>query len=123
MGLMSGGTLHAEKIRFESSNSQVMDGMIVAINSPTQFDMVMTNEAPAFQGVNIGDFVRMNIQAGAMFDIDDMDMPISGMSFAGSSDMMIGQMLQIEPTSSLVPGTPPQLNTNHLRLTSKPVVR
>lgn len=63
---------------------QVMDGMIVAINSPTQFDMVMMNEAPAFQGVNIGDVVRMNVQAGTMFDIDDMDMPVSGMSFAAS---------------------------------------
>ena len=116
MGLMSGGALHAEKIRFESSNPQVMDGMIVAINSPTQFDMVMTNEAPAFQGVNIGDIVRMNIQAGAMFDVDDMDMPVSGMSFAGNSGMMVGQMVQIEPSSALVAGTPPQLNTNHMRL-------
>ena len=51
MQLMSGGTLHAGKVRFESNKPQVMDGMIVAINSPTQFDMVMMNEAPAFQGV------------------------------------------------------------------------
>ncbi len=116
MQLMAGGTLRADKIRFESNNPQVMDGLIVAINSPTQFDMVMTNEAPAFQGVNIGDVVRMNVQAGSMFDIDDMDMPISGMAFAGSSDMVVGQMIQIEPTSALVAGTPPQLNTNHVRL-------
>ena len=116
MQLMSGGTLHAGKVRFESNKPQVMDGMIVAINSPTQFDMVMMNEAPAFQGVNIGDVVRMNLQAGAMFDIDDMDMPVSGMSFSGVSDMMVGQVVQIEPTSALVAGTPPQLNTNHMRL-------
>ena len=116
MQLMAGGTLHADKIRFESNSPQVMDGMIVAINGPTQFDMVMTNEAPAFPGVNIGDIVRMNIQAGAMFDVDDMDMPVSGMSFAGNSDMMIGQLVQIEPSSGLVAGTPPQLNTNHMRL-------
>lgn len=114
--LMAGGTLHANKIRFESSNPQVLDGMIVTINSATQFDMVVMNEAPVFQGVNIGDVVRMNTQAGTMFDIDDMDMPVSGMSFAASSDMMIGQMVQIEPTSALVTGTPPQLNTNHIRL-------
>jgi len=114
--LMAGGTLHASKVRFESDNPEVMDGMIVAINSSTQFDMVMMNEAPAFQGVNIGDVVRMNVQAGSMFDVDDMDLPVSGMSFAGASDMMIGQMIQIEPTAALVPGTPPQLNTNHMRL-------
>lgn len=114
--LMSAGTLHASKVRFESNNPQVMDGMVVAINSPTQFDMVVMNEAPALQGVSIGDVVRMNIQVGAMFDIDDMDMPVSGMSFMTAADMMIGQIVQIEPTSSLVPGTPSQLNTVHLRL-------
>ncbi len=116
MQLMASGTLHAAKVRLESNNPQVMDGMIVAINSSTQFDMVIMNEAPAFQGASIGDVMRMNLQAGTMFDIDDMDMPVSGMSFAGASDMMVGQMVQIEPTSALVPGTPPQLNTNHLRL-------
>lgn len=116
MQLMSGGTLHASKVRFESNKPQVMDGMIVAINSPTQFDMVMMNQAPAFQGVNIGDVVRINVEVGTAFDIDDMDMPVSGMSFMVPADLMIGQMVQIEPTSALVPGTPPQLNTNHLRL-------
>ena len=114
--LMSAGTLRASKVRFESNKSQVMDGMIVAINSPTQFDMIVMNEAPAFQGVSIGDVVRMNIQVGTLFDIDDMDMPVSGMSFMAAADMMIGQMVQIEPTSALVPGTPPQLNSSHLRL-------
>ena len=114
--LMAGGTLHAAKVRFEGSNSQVMGGMIVAINNSTQFDMVVMNEAPAFQGVNIGDVLRMNLQAGTAFDVDDMDMPVNGMSFAGASDLMIGQMVQIEPTSALVSGTPPQLNTGHVRL-------
>lgn len=116
MQLMSGGTLHASKVRFESNKPQVMDGMIVAIDSPTQFDIVMMNQAPAFQGVNIGDVVRMNVDVGTAFDIDDMDMPVSGMSFMVPADLMIGQMVQIEPTSALVPGTAPQLNTNHLRL-------
>ena len=116
MQLMSGGTLHAGKVRFESNKSQIMDGMIVAINSPTQVDVVMTNEAPAFQGVNIGDVVRINVQVGSMFDIDDMDMPVSGMSFAAAADMMNGQMIQIEPTSTLVAGTPSQVSTNQVRL-------
>jgi hypothetical protein len=115
MELRSSGTLHADKVRFES-NKQLLDGMIVAVNNATQFDMVVMKEAPAFQGVNIGDVVRTNVQVPSMFDIDDMDMPVSGMSFAGAPDMMIGQMVQIEPTSSLVAGTPPQLTTDHIRL-------
>jgi hypothetical protein len=115
MRLLAGGTLHADKVRFESNN-QVLDGMVVAINNATQFDMVVMREAPSFQGVNMGDVVRMNLQAGSMFDMDDMDLPVSGMSFAGSSDLMVGQMVQIEPTSALVTGTPSQLNTNHVRL-------
>lgn len=116
MQMMAGGALHAGKVRFESNKAQVMDGMIVSVNSATQFDMVMMNEAPALQGVNIGDLVRMNLQVGTMFDVDDIDMPVNGMSFTGAPDMMIGQMVQVEPTSALVPGMLPQLNTNHLRL-------
>ena len=115
IGLMAGGMLHAEKVRFESNN-QVLDGMVVAVNSSTQFFMVVMKEAPAFQGVNMGDVIHMNLQAGTMFDIDDMDLPASGMSFAGSTEMIVGQMVQIELTSALVPGTPSQLNTNHVRL-------
>ena len=103
-------------VRLESSNPQVLDGMIVAVNSSTQFDMVMTNDAPAFQGLNLGSLVRINMQAGGTFDVDDTDLPVSGMSFAGSPDMMVGQVVQIEPSSALVSGTPPQLNTNHVRL-------
>jgi hypothetical protein len=56
------------------------------------------------------------MQAGSMFDIDDTDLPVNGTSFAAPSDMMVGQVVQIEPTSSLVNGTPPQLNTTHVRL-------
>ena len=51
-----------------------------------------------------------------MFDIDDTDLPVSGMSFARSSDMVVGQVVQIEPTSALVSGTLQPLNTNHVRL-------
>lgn len=116
MQLMAGGTLHAEKVRFESNTPQVLDGMIVAVNNSTQFDMVMSNEAPAFQGLNLGALVRVNMQAGGTFDVDNTDLPVTGMSFAGTSDMMVGQVVQIEPSSALVSGTPPQLNTNHVRL-------
>jgi hypothetical protein len=56
------------------------------------------------------------VQAGSVFDVDDLDMAVSGMSFASSSDLMVGQIVQIEPTSALVNGTALQLNTNHLRL-------
>lgn len=116
MRLMAGGTLRASEVRLESVDSQVLLGMVVAMNSATQFDMVVMNEAPAFQGVNIGDVVRMNLQSGAAFNIDDTDLPVSGMPFGSSADMMVGQMVEIEPTSALVSGTPPQLNTNTVRL-------
>ena len=116
MQLMSGGTLHATRVRFENRNATELEGMIVAINSLTQADMIVTNMAPAVQGVNIGDVVRMNLQAGASFDIDDHDMPVSGMSFAGASDLMVGQVVQMEPMSAPSTGTPPQVNVNHVRL-------
>ena len=111
MQLLAGGVLHAEKVRFESNAPQVLDGMVVAVNNSSQFDMVMTNEAPAFQGLNLGSLVRVNTEAGSMFDIDDTDLPVGGMSFPASSAMMVGQVVQIEPASALANGTPPQLNT------------
>lgn len=116
MQLIASGSLRAATVRLESMNPQVLDGMVLVMDSPTQFDMVVMNEAPAFQGVNVGDVIRMNLDSGASFNIDDMDLPVSGMIFGGSSDMMIGQMVQIEPTSSLVSGTPSQLTTNTVRL-------
>jgi hypothetical protein len=116
MQLLTGGTLHAEKVRFESNTPQVLDGMVVAVNGSTQFDMVMTNNTPALQGRNLGSLVRINMQAGGMFDVDDADLPVNGMSFMDSPDMMVGQVVQVEPSSTLVSGTPPQLNTGHVRL-------
>ena len=114
--VLAGGTLRAEEVRFESNTSQVLDGMIVTANNASQFDMVVTNEAPAFQGLSVGSLVRVNMQVGSMFDIDDTDLPVSTMSFANSSDMMVGQVVQIEPNTTLVSGTPPQLGTKHVRL-------
>jgi len=116
MQLMSGGTLHATKVRFENNNAQELEGMIVAINSPTQADMIVTNMVPAVQGINIGDVVRVNLQAGTSFDVDDHDMPVSAMNFAGASDLMVGQVVQMEPMSVPSAGTPPQININHVRL-------
>jgi hypothetical protein len=116
MQLMGGGSLRAETVRFESNNAQVMDGMIVAIGSPTQFDMVVIREATALQGAAIGQLMRINLKAGTSFDVDDMDLPVSGMNFASTSDLIAGQVVQIEPESGSVAGTPPQLSTNHVRL-------
>jgi hypothetical protein len=116
MRLMAGGSLRAAEVRFESASSQVLEGMVVAMDNASEFDMVVLKEAPAFQGVNIGDVVRMNLQSGAMFVVDGTDLPVSGMSFGSSADMMIGQMVEVAPNSALVSGTPPQLNTNTVRL-------
>lgn len=116
MQLMADGSLRAAEVKLESPNSPVLQGMVVAMDSATQFDMVVMNEAPAFQGVNIGDVVRMNLQSGAIFNVDDTDLPVSGMSFNSSADMMIGQMVEIKPASALLSGTPPQLGTNTVHL-------
>jgi hypothetical protein len=82
MQLMAGGTLRAAEVRLESASSSVLEGMVVAMDNASQFDMVVMNEAPAFQGVNIGDVVRMNLQSGAMFAVDDTDLPVSGMRYS-----------------------------------------
>ncbi len=116
MQLMAGGTLRATEVRLESASSLVLKGIVVGMDNASQFDMVVMNEAPALQGLNIGDVVRMNLQSGATFAVDDTNLPISGMSFGSSAEMMIGQMLEVVPSSDLLAGTPPQLNTNSVRL-------
>jgi hypothetical protein len=80
--------------------------MVVAMNNPTQFDMVVMDEAPTFPGVNIGDVVRVNLQSRAALNINYTDLPVSGMSFRSSSDMIIGQMVEIEPTTALFAALP-----------------
>jgi hypothetical protein len=78
---------------------------------------VHPNDISDTHALNGGRFVHhYHVKLRWAVDIDDMDMPVSGMIFMAAADMMIGQFVQIEPTSALVPGTPPQLNTNHLRL-------
>lgn len=114
--LMAAGVLHATRVQLESATAQELDGIIVAINNSTQFDMVVMNEGLSVPGIGIGDVVRTNIQAGAMFDVDDQNLPISGMSFGSAADLAVGQMVRVEPMTAVVPGTPPQVGTNHVRL-------
>lgn len=114
--VMAAGVLRATRVKLESATGQELDGMVVAINNATQFDMVVMNEALSVPGISIGDMARVNMQAGTMFDVDDQSLPMSGMTFAGSADMAVGQMVRVEPMAAAVPGTPSQVTTNRVRL-------
>src|SRR5574340_565630 len=62
--------------------------------------MVVKEEVPDVPGVSVGDPVTVTIQTGASFAADGGDFTIpSGLSFASSADLMIGQAVQIHPVS------------------------
>ncbi len=113
------GTLQASRVQLESGSGQELYGMVVAEDATTgRCDVVVMDEAPALSGVNIGDEIQVNVQAGAQFGMDNWGMDTSGMNFAGISDLMPGQIVGFTPLSGLTSGTPPQVNVNQMRLMS-----
>jgi Domain of unknown function (DUF5666) len=116
--LMSGGAMVAKEVELAESHPEgEFEGEISSVVSPTQFKMVINEEESAVAGVQVGNEVVVNIQSGATFAIckDKLSIP-SGVSFAGGSDLMIGQHVQIRPTGAPSSTTPLTVSTDRVRL-------
>jgi hypothetical protein len=103
--LMSDGSFTAHKVELkvqEGMNQNQLDGAVVAIDSPTEFKMVMQDEALDEGGVQVGNILTVTLQSGATFliDTDGLSLP-STVSFQSSADLLVGQNVQIRiPTST-----------------------
>jgi len=104
--LLVDGTLVATQVYLEQTVEQAQQrneivGTVSSVDSPTQFHMVMHDIFPPANGIQVGNVVTVTIQGGAAFDVasDGLTVP-SGLSFASSSDLMIGQEVQVSIASS-----------------------
>ncbi len=118
--LMAGGMLLAKEVGVENEdqNPEELKGIITALSSPTQFQMVVLDEMPNINNLSVGNLLTVNLLSNATFsiqkgDIDPLD--ISGLTFASASDLLVGQFVQIRPAAP-VSGTPPAVDTDRVRL-------
>jgi hypothetical protein len=103
------GTLEAKELFLlqtpdEANQRAEIVGTITSVDSPTQFHMVMHDAFPPVTGIQVGNLVSVTIPGPATFDIasDGLTLP-SGLSFASSSDFVIGQEVQVSIASSPAP--------------------
>jgi hypothetical protein len=96
------GTMLAKRVEFVENASQLaIKGTITSVDSSTQFHMVVFLEEPAANGISEGASVVVNIAPNAAFQIGREELGdfggfgISGLSFGGSADLMVGQDVQV----------------------------
>lgn len=100
--LMGGGSFLAKKVELsEVEQEDELEGKIVSVDpSLTKFDMVILDEIPDIAGIDVGSKVTVTLQGGAGFRIDEDGLPPqSDLSFAKAADLMVGQEVQVRPTS------------------------
>ncbi|HKV05075.1 MAG TPA: DUF5666 domain-containing protein [Candidatus Acidoferrales bacterium] len=117
------GTMLAKRVEFEEdANKEAIKGTITSVDSSTQFHMVVFNEEPAVNGVSEGASVSVMIQPGAVFQVGREEMgeeggfSFGGLSFASSSDLIVGQDVQIRPVSVTSSGGTTTIATDLVRL-------
>lgn len=102
LGENGGGTLLAKRVEFEeSAHQEALKGTITSVDSSTQFHMVVFNEEPTMSGISEGSSITVTIDPSAVFQVgreeivEDGASSISGLTFANSSDLLVGQDVQI----------------------------
>jgi hypothetical protein len=117
------GTMLAKKVKLEEPPQQeAVKGTITSVDSSTQFHIVVFNEEPDVNGVSEGSPVVVTIASGATFFASSEEMgenngfSISGLSFASSADLMVGQDVQIRPQSVSTSSGVTTITTAHIRL-------
>jgi len=117
------GAMLAKRVEFEEAADKAsIKGTITSVDSATQFEMVVFNEEPAANGISEGAPVTISIQPGATFQIDgeeldeDGGFSLSGLSFASSADLLVGQDVQIRPGTVTTSGGVTTITTDLVRL-------
>lgn len=102
LSLMAGGMLVAKEIEFEDGAiDDELEGVIVSIDSPTQFKMVVTEELRNIASVDVGNAVTVTLALGTQFRVDDGGLTVPATQktlFEGSVDtsqLMVGQTVQV----------------------------
>jgi len=117
------GTMLAKKVELEEApQQQAVKGTITSVDSSTQFHMVVFNEEPDVNGVSEGSPVVVAIAPTATFSASSEELgeengfTISGLSFASSADLLVGQDVQIRPQSVSTSSGVTTITTERIRL-------
>jgi len=114
--LMPGGVLLAKKVEVEDNdNEEELEGIITKINSATQFEMVLIEEATNVAGVDVGQVIQVNLLPNTQFKIDDDNLNVNSADFDAAADLLVGQAVEIERKSNPT-GTPPAIDTDRVKL-------
>jgi hypothetical protein len=118
LGLMSGGTLLAKEVELEANaQDQEIEGVITSLaNPPTQFNMVVLDEEPGVNQVPMGSLVTVTLSPTASFSIAKKDLDTSGFSFASSTDLLVGQEVQVRPLTVVTGAGAITITTDRVRL-------
>ena len=119
------GSMLAKHVEFEENAQKVaIKGTITSVDSATQFHMVVFNEEPEMNGVSEGSPIVVTIQPTATFQIGHEEMGdeegggfgMSGLTFASSADLLVGQDVQIRPGTVSSTGGATTVTTDLVRL-------
>ncbi|MGH9794567.1 MAG: DUF5666 domain-containing protein [Candidatus Acidiferrales bacterium] len=116
--LMAGGALVAEEVELlDNDNEEELEGVIVdASTLPASFTMVLLEEIIDVPGIDVGLPVQVNILPNPRFRIDDDDLDTTGLQFATTSDLIVGQRVEVEKQTALSGATPPAFDTDRIKL-------
>jgi hypothetical protein len=115
--LFAGADWKAKRVTLKPPDQPELEGVIVAINGGTQFDLVLLHQVPSAAGLEIGDVVRINLQSGATVEAVDIDPRTSSLLFSAPADLLVGQVVTARAPSA-PSGTPPAVTSDRVRLKS-----
>jgi Domain of unknown function (DUF5666) len=120
------GTMLAKRVEFvEDASKEAIKGTITSVDSSTQFHMVAFREEPSVNGISEGSPVAVTIAPNATFQVGLAEIGenggLSGFSFFGfsftsSADLMVGQDVQIRPSTVMSTGGVTTVTTDLVRL-------
>lgn len=123
MSVLGSTSIQASTITLEDDSSNpTIEGMIVGIAStnPPQFNLVVHGVAPATNGLDTADVVKVTLESPTNYaiDADGLTVP-SGYTFDADSDLVVGQEVLVRGNSvQVVSGSDPSISisTNQLTL-------
>ena len=118
MSLQAGGTLLAQNVFFEDSDTSKaeVEGVIVSVNKVTQqFNMVALQETPSVAALPVGAVVTVNVSFSTILDVDNRGPDTSAFTFQSVNDLLVGQEVQVRRLSTSSGMT---INADRVRLES-----
>jgi hypothetical protein len=120
--LMADGAFLARKIEFEDeAEADELEGIVVEIDDPMHFEMVVLNELRSVNNVSTGNLIIVTLNGpGFQVKADGLQVPslLQG-SFEGATDtsqLLPGQMVGIRLAQPANPGPPVTVTANRVRL-------